>query len=95
MRLFQREDIEFVEQGADDLRRQAAIQQLTRKRNLLFWCAVVTTLCAFALFFVPSRSSGVGAAIGFAAAIHWMLVFKYESELRLLLMIGKLKSLMT
>lgn len=87
--------MEFVEQGADDSRRQAATHQLTRKRNLLFWCAVVTTLCALALFFMPSRSSGVGAAIGFAAAIHWMLVFKYESELRLLLMIGKLKSLMT
>ena len=95
MRLFKREDTEFVQQGVDDSRRPAAIQQLTRKRNLLFWCAVVTTLCALAIFFIPSRSSGVGAAIGFAAAIHWMLVFKYESELRLLLMIGELKRLMT
>ena len=94
MKLFKREDTEFVEQGTDDSRRPAAIRHLAQKRTSLFWCALVTTLCALAIFVIPSGNSVVGAAIGFAAAIHWILVLKYESELRLLRIVGKLKSSM-
>ncbi|MEK7684714.1 MAG: hypothetical protein AAB466_04775 [Verrucomicrobiota bacterium] len=96
MKSFEREDIQFVEQGVDDLQREAAIGHLIRKRRLLFWSAVVMTLSAVTLFFTgffTGRSSGGGTGFGFAAAIHWMLVFKYESELRLLMMIRRLKSL--
>jgi hypothetical protein len=92
MKTFERGDVRFVEKGVDDLRRGIAIRQLIRKRRLLFWCAVTTTVCAVSVALI-GRSSGGGALLGFAAAIHWLLVFKSESELRLLMMIGRLKAL--
>lgn len=92
MKLFEREDIRFVERGVDASQREAAVGDLIRKRRLLFWCAVATTLCAAGVSFA-GHDSGGGAALGLAAGIHWILVFKYESELRLLMMIRRLKSL--
>jgi hypothetical protein len=52
----------------------------------------MTTICAVSVFLIE-HSPGGGAMLGFVAAMHWMLVFKSESELRLLLMIGRLKTL--
>ena len=92
MKTFEQEDVRFVEQGVDDLRRGMAISQLIRKRRLLFWCAIATTICAVSASLI-GRSSEGGAVLGFVAAIHWMLVFKSESELRLLMMVGRLKTL--
>jgi len=74
------------------LGREASIGELIRKRRLLFWCAVVTTLCAVGASFA-GRNSGGSAALGLVAGIHWILVFKYESDLRLLMMIRRLQSL--
>ena len=58
----------------------------------MFWCAVVMTLCALATFILSVRNArgGGGAAIGFAAAVQWMLLFKFESYLRLLRVIERL-----
>jgi len=92
MKAFEREDRQFVEHGVDALQRETAIGHLVRKRRILFWCALVATLCAVCTMMI-GRGSAAGAGLGFAAAIHWMLVFKYESELRLLMMIRRLRSL--
>ena len=92
MKTFEREDVRFVELGVDDLRRGMAINELIRKRRLLFWCAIATTICAVSVSLI-GRSSGAGAVLGFVATVHWMMVFKFESELRLLMMVGRLKAL--
>ena len=92
MRSFERGDVQFVEQGIDDLRRGAAISELIRKRRRLFWFAAAYSI--FALFLpLIGRNPGLGGPMGLIAAFLWMMVFKYESELRLLMMIGKMKSL--
>jgi hypothetical protein len=91
MKLFQRTDDEFIGMGADSARRPAAIQNLTWRRALMFWCAVVCTLSAFVCFFVAgSGSHGEGPA-AFVACVMWIQVMKLESDLRLLKMVEALR----
>jgi hypothetical protein len=93
--MFKRYDEQFERTAADPLRRRAAIGDLSLRRTILFWCALVTTACALvvgacALVGRLSGSSAVAAALYFAAAVHWSSVFKFESELRLLRVIERL-----
>jgi hypothetical protein len=93
MKFFARADDRFIERGADDSQRQLAILQLSKKRTGAFWLAAFLGVCTFVMAFAPGDRLGAGVGIGLAAAIQWMLVIKYESDLRLLMMVGKLKSL--
>jgi hypothetical protein len=88
--MFKKQDEQFDRMAADPARRRKGIDDLSSRRNVLFWCAVVVTLCALAMFFFSNRSSGGGSALGFAAAVQWMLVFKFESDLRLLRVVERL-----
>jgi len=91
MKFLQRTDNEFIGMGADSARRPAAIQDLTWRRALMVWCAVVCTLCAFVCFVVPgSGSHGEGSA-SFVACVMWIQVMKLESDLRLLKMVEALR----
>ena len=89
--MFTRQDHNFDQIAADPVRRREGIASLSVRRNVMFWCAVVMTLCAFTTFFLSVRSAPGGAAIGFAAAVQWMLLFKLESDLRLLRVIERLR----
>ena len=74
--MFATSDKHFDEMAADPVRRRKGIRDLSFRRNLLFGCAMVTTLCAFSFFFIPSHSLVVPMVIGFVATSHWTITFK-------------------
>jgi len=88
--MFNKQDEQFDQMAADPARRRAGIADLSSRRNLMFWCAVGMTLCALVTFFMSLRGARGGAAVGFAAAVQWMLLFKFESDLRLLRVVERL-----
>jgi uncharacterized membrane protein len=86
--MFKRQDEDFDEMIADPIRRRAKIADLSKRRILIFWCAVVISVCA-----IVEMWSGGTAAIGgvFAAAVSWSIGMKMESDLRLLRVIERLQ----
>jgi len=86
--MFKTIDGEFDKMAADPTRRREGIARTTLRRDVMCWCAVGMTLVALPFFFA-NRSPAAGAAIGFAA-VQWMLLFKFESDLRLLRVIDRL-----
>jgi hypothetical protein len=93
--MFTKQDEEFDQTAADPTRRREAIVDFSRRRNIMFWAAIGMTLCALAIFFISLRHDRGSAAVGFAAAVQWMLLFKFESELRLLRAIERLQTVHT
>ena len=81
----------------DDTTRQLLIRGLTRQRNLFQIIAMVSTAIALVSLgvcaFGKPNLSGVGvlATMFFCATTQWILTFKYESELRLLKLVDKLR----
>ncbi len=65
-----------------------ALQRLTSRRNILFCYACVVSLAPIASSF---SGKPAGGALAFCAAIQWMLVLKFESDLRLLRVIDRLQ----
>ena len=91
--MFAKQDRQFDEMAADPERRRSGIAAFTSRRNLIFWCAMVVSLLALAGFLIPGGLSGQGAGLAsYGAAMQWMLVFKFESDLRLLRVIERLHS---
>jgi hypothetical protein len=88
--MFTKQDKEFDEMVTDPARRRAGIVGFTLRRNTICWCAVGMTLLAL-VFFVSNRVPRGAAAIGFAAAVQWMLLFKFESDLRLLRVVERFR----
>ena len=86
--MFTKHDERFAELAAEPRRRAAAIRNLSRVRTIMFWCACLSTLGAVVSNWRGSAVSGISA---FTALVPWMLVFKYESDLRLLQVIGRLQ----
>ena len=86
--MFTKQNLKFEETAADPMRRAVAIADLSNRRAILFWCACVVTLAAVASSF---SSKPVGGVLALCAAIQWMLVFKFESDLRLLRVIARLQ----
>jgi hypothetical protein len=86
--MFKRQDDAFDEIAADPIRRRAKIADLSKRRAIVFWCAVVISVCAIAGIW-----SGKATATGgiFAAAVSWSIVMKMESDLRLLRVIDRLR----
>jgi hypothetical protein len=85
--MFKKYDEQFERTAADPIRRRAAIGDLSRRRTILFWCALVISACAIVGSF-SGRSAMAGLC--FAAAVQWSILFKFESELRLLRVIERL-----
>ena len=85
--MFKRYDEQFQRIATDPLRRRAAIDDLSQRRTILFWCALVSSVCA-----IVDGFSGKPAMAGlyFAAAVQWGISFKFESDLRLLRVIDRL-----
>jgi hypothetical protein len=89
--MFTKFDKWFAETAADPARRRAAIADYSKRRTLLFWCAVASSVCALAFFavsiFATSKSGDAGgASLGFSAAVMWMIGMKTDSDLRMLKM---------
>ena len=85
--MFKRYDEQFERTAADPLRRRVAIGDLSQRRTILFWCALVIFVCA-----IVGSFSGKSAMAGlwFAAAVQWSICFKFECDLRLLRVIERL-----
>jgi hypothetical protein len=93
--MFEKYDEQFECAAADPIGRLLAIRDLSRRRTILFWCALVTSACALvagagALIGRLSGNSAVAAGLYFAAAVHWSIHFKFDSDLRLLRAIERL-----
>jgi hypothetical protein len=87
--MFAKQDEQFDEMAIDPARRREGIADLSSRRTIILWCAVGMTSLAL-VFFFANRAAGGAAAVGFAAAVQWMLAFKFESELRLLRVVERL-----
>ena len=87
--MFTKFDKWFEETAADPARRRAAIADYSRRRIILFWCAVLSSVCAIAIFLVPSHHPGGEGMVGFLAAMMWIVGMKVDSDLRVLKMIDK------
>ena len=85
--MFTKHDQEFAETAADTTRRAAAITDLSNRRAKLFWGACLGSLATIASTF----GSEPDGALALLAATLWILVFKFESDLRLLRVIDRLQ----
>ncbi|HZF02009.1 MAG TPA: hypothetical protein VE344_08955 [Methylomirabilota bacterium] len=98
MKSFDQADDAFIAMAVDETRRPDLIKNTSRRRTIIFWCAVVITVCALGMMIAAindkNHNSARGGVVGveFAvAAMTWMQVFKCESDLRLLKLIDKLQ----
>lgn len=87
--MFIKEDETFTRTATDPFRRRESIADLTRRRKILFWCALTMALLMVASSF---GNKPMSAGLGLAAAVQWMLCFKFESEIRLLRVIDHLQA---
>jgi hypothetical protein len=83
-------DDEFVATAADPARRLTAITDITKRRNKCLWIVGIITLGFFGICFFGSRQPD--AIVVFMVLFMWIQLFKYESDLRLLLVIDRLQT---
>ena len=81
-----KQDEAFDQTAADPVARRAAIADLTSRRTLLFWASVIASIGVIVTSFRAGSAAGA-----FTAAIMWSLLFKFESDLRLLRVIDRLQ----
>jgi len=86
--MFSKNDQQFVDMAVDGTRRRAAIADLSRRRTLMFWCACVGAVLSPVAIFCGGPT---GAVLGIGALTQWMIVFRFESDLRLLSVIERLQ----
>ena len=67
--------------AADPSKRHAMIASRQFTRTVLFWCALVITVCDLAAALAGGHFATVLSA---GTVIQWMLVFKFDSDVRLL-----------
>ena len=95
MKISDQEDNNFIDAAADDSRRRAMIEGLARQRKVFRWIAPITTLCALTIAFIDGfekSGNAAGSALAlFIATMNWVLLFKCESDLRLLKLVEMLK----
>jgi hypothetical protein len=86
--MFKKQDEEFDEIAADPIRRRAKIADLSKRRIIFFWSAIIMSIAV-----ITEIWGGKAGAIGgvFAGAIIWSIGMKIESDLRLLRTIDRLK----
>jgi hypothetical protein len=86
--MFTKQDFEFDEMAADPIRRRAKIADLSWRRAMIFWCAMIVSVCAILELWRGSTAAAGGV---FAAAVNFSICFKMESDLRLLRVIERLQ----
>ena len=85
--MFTKTDEKFATLAADASKRQGMIASRQNYRTIFFWCAVVMTGLDLVAMWTDAR--GI-AAFTFGALTQWMLVFKFDSDVRLLTVIDKI-----
>ena len=79
---------DFLAAVADPVRRSAAMARVSKRRTKLLWIVCILTLGFFA--FCIARKPPDSFAV-FMLLMLWMFLFKWESDLRLLRVIERLK----
>jgi len=74
----------FEQTATDPTRRHAAIADFTKRRAILFCCALVITAGALAMYFAGTRNSSSLILECFAAFMSWIVVIRIGSHLRIL-----------
>jgi sorbitol-specific phosphotransferase system component IIBC len=82
----------FEQTAADPTRRRAAIADFTKRRAILFCCALVITGSALAMFFTATRNPTSAVLESFAAFMSWITVISISSDLRVLQLLDQFLS---
>jgi hypothetical protein len=85
--MFTKTDEKFAALAADTSKRQVLIASRQNYRTIFFWCAVVMT--GLYLVAILTHAHGI-AGFTFGALVQWMLVLKFDSDVRLLTVIDKI-----
>jgi hypothetical protein len=85
--MFTKTDEKFATFAADTAKRQGMIASRQNYRTIFFWCAVVMT--GLYLVAICSGAHGI-TGFSFGSLVQWMLVFKFDSDVRLLTVIDKI-----
>jgi hypothetical protein len=84
--MFTKQDERFDQMTFDPTLRRAKIADLSMRRTIIFWCAIVMVGA------IAEMWNGHGATGGvFAAAVIWGICFKMDSDLRLLRVVERLQ----
>ena len=84
--MFHKDDERFATLMTDSFQRQAAIEELTKKRNILGWIAsLMAVIMIVSKFFGETINSGMGFI-----TLFLLIAFKFDSDLRLLKVIDKM-----
>jgi len=87
--MFQKSDLKFAEYAVDPERRQRTISSYRTTRGLLFWCATLISIICLAEV-IYGRPAGTG--LGISCVIQWMLVFRFDTDVRLLTIVDQLSA---
>jgi hypothetical protein len=80
----------FEQIATESALRRVAITDFTKRRAILFCCAVVITGCATFMFFIKPRSQYSLMMESLSAFLSWMVVVRISSDLRVLKLLERL-----
>jgi uncharacterized protein involved in exopolysaccharide biosynthesis len=72
----------FEKTANDPVLRREAIGTFTRRRALVFTCAVIVTLCAAPILFIKTNHPWTPVLLLISASISWLTVSRVDSQLR-------------
>jgi len=79
--MFSKSDTKFAAMAADPAKRHAMVASRQLARTGMFWCALVITVCDLATAWTDGHFAAVMST---ATLIQWMLVLKFDSDVRML-----------
>ena len=79
----------FDHTAADPVLRRRAIADLTRRRAVLFCCALVVTASATAMFLTSTRQPNSPVLGCLATFLSWIVVIRVDSSRRVLTLIDR------
>ncbi len=82
----------FEQTAAEPPLRRVAIVDFTKRRAILFCCALVVTGCATAMFFNISHNPISPVLGSLTAFLSWIVVFRVSSDLRVLKLLERFDS---
>ena len=85
--MFTKLDEQFETLAADPERRLAAIRKLSKARTGIFWCAVVISILDITELL---RGEPIKFVTVFSPMVTWLLVFKFQADVRVLRTIDSL-----
>ena len=79
----------FEMTAADPVLRREAIADYSKRRTILFCCALVSSACALMMWFTPTHNPNSPVLLGLSAALLWIVYSRIASHLWTLKMLDK------